>query len=90
MTIRRDERGQATVEYILMLAVLTSVFIGVMKALGGSGLSSKLTQPITGAYKRAYQNGHPEATSVDDGGKRHPRMLGKAESFRIFINPERK
>ncbi len=81
------ESGQAVVEYILLLAIVTSIFIVVSKGLTRAGLTKLLMKPLREDFSRAYQYGHPKALGFDDGGpKNHPRAEGE-NSFRLFINP---
>ncbi len=88
---RDDETGQATVEYILLLSVLVSLFLIVARGIGQMGLAEKLARPIQKDFKAAYQYGHPKAKGSADGGfEHHPRAMegGKdKENFRIFLNP---
>ena len=89
----RDESGQAITEYILLLSVLVSIFVGVAAALRGKNLGAMVTKPIQQDFKYAYQYGHPKARGYDDGGPtKHPRAVDPTGSdtsnFRIFLNPE--
>jgi Flp pilus assembly pilin Flp len=87
--VRENESGQAVVEYILLLAVVASVYILMGKALASSGLGNLLMTPITGDFARTYQYGRHDALGFDDGGpKNHPRARGGDGNFRLFINPE--
>ena len=80
-----NETGQATVEYILMLAIILIGFLMLSQGLATTGLMAKLAAPISGPFAKAYQNGHYQATAPDDpgGAFKHPRATGP-ESFRIF------
>jgi hypothetical protein len=85
---RRDS-GQATIEYVLLIATVVSFYLIVLRGLGRIGVSSRVAGPITGEFARAYRYGHPKAKGPDDGGPDlHPRFLG-GNNFRIFLNPDR-
>ncbi len=87
-----DERGQAVIEYILLLVVVVGFFLSVASFFSNIGLGQKLAKPITGDFAHAYQLGDPKAKSLDDGApERHPRVYDEGpENFRIFINPDQK
>lgn len=87
----KDERGQAVVEYILILAVITGFFVLVTRALRDEKIASAVLKPLTEEHARAYQFGHPEARGPDDGRgpKLHPRIPGDGGG-RIFLNPASK
>lgn len=83
----RDERGQATVEYILLISIVVSLFVILADGIGKAGLMTKLMGPLSGDYAHAYRYGHPKALGYDDGGpKKHPRWNtnGSNDNFRIF------
>jgi hypothetical protein len=88
--LRKDESGQAVVEYILMLSVVATLYI-LAKALSESGIAETMMRPLTQDFARAYRYGHVEAQGFEDGGpKNHPRAsqdTGEG-NFRIFLNPE--
>lgn len=86
----RDQSGQGTVEYIVLLAVIVSFYLVIAQGFGKIGFSKKLLAPLNQDFARAYQYGHPKAKGYDDGGPAfHPRIEGGGENnFRIFINPE--
>lgn len=85
----RDRSGQAMTEYVVLLAVLVSVFVGVHQLLKQSGFGAKLLDPVREDFAATYQYGHPQArfNGQDfDGAKLHPRITSPG-NFRIFINP---
>jgi Flp pilus assembly pilin Flp len=86
----REERGQTTVEYILLLAAIVSFFLIIGRGLKGRDLTKALTKPLTEDFAFAYKYGHPKARGYDEGAPRmHPRA-GAGEdpsNFRIFISP---
>ena len=79
--------GQAIVEYMLLISMISLGFFIFMKSLSNSGLGETLITPVTGRFQRAYKNGNPEAKGFDDGGPvKHPRAEVGQGSFRIFIS----
>ena len=87
----RRDRGQATVEYILLLAAIASFAVLIAKGLKNLDVAKRLSSPLTKDFHYAYQYGHPNARGYDDGGpKMHPRASQNDDptNFRIFINPE--
>lgn len=88
-TFKKGQEGQATTEYILLLAVIVSFFMVAANWISKSGLSQKLTALVTGPFAAAYRYGHTKAKGFDDGGpKYHPRAYGGENNFRIFLNPD--
>ncbi len=86
-----DEKGQAAVEYVLLLFIIVMAFIGVAAFLSDSRLSSRIMKPIKEDYARAYRYGHVKAKGYEDGGPEyHPRIVddGGENNFRIFITLE--
>lgn len=83
------EKGQATLEYILVLGIILLIFAAVMQILTGAGLDKKIMKPITEDFRRAYQFGHPKAKGFEEPGgpDLHPRAEG-GNNFRIFFNPK--
>lgn len=86
--ILREERGQAVVEYVLLLAVTLVFFLVVTRGMIALKIEERLMRPLSQKYARAYRYGHPDALGYEDGGpKKHPRAIAPGtESFRIFIN----
>jgi hypothetical protein len=81
-----DTRGQATLEYVLMLLIVVSSYLFVVRGLMDAGLTQLFLRPIQGDYARAYQFGHPKAEFDGSGGKNHPRFNGNGDNnFRIFL-----
>lgn len=84
-----DEGGQATFEYILLIAIVVSLYVALASWASGFGLMRKLTRPITQDFAQAYQVGDPKGKGFEDGApERHPRARGCEGCFRIFINPD--
>ena len=83
-----NQRGQTTLEYVALLAVVVGVFVAVSQFLKKADLAKRLSQPITQEYRRAYQFGNPQAKGLDtEEIELHPRVV-TGNNFRIFINPE--
>jgi Flp pilus assembly pilin Flp len=85
----REEKGQAVVEYIVMVAVVVGIYLSVLTVLKNRKLGNMLTKLVLGPYAAAYQFGHTQAKGFDDGGpKFHPRADGGENNFRLFLNPD--
>lgn len=84
----RDERGQTTIEYIIIVFVVVSVFLMIVAFLNNYNLMNKLTQPLQVDFKYTYQYGKGDARGYQDPGGPfdHPR-IPTGKNFRIFINP---
>lgn len=86
---RRKQEGQALIEYIMLLAIVVTLYALVAKTLSDLGVAKKLTTPITKSFVRTYRYGHPKAAGYEEGTpKKHPRVPVGEENFRIFINPQ--
>lgn len=92
--LRRNQSGQSTVEYILLLGIVSSLFVIAMKGMRGLNLPNLITKPLQTDFAHAYQYGHPKAKGFgEDGGPSyHPRFDtgGSENNFRIFMSPGRK
>lgn len=83
--------GQAVMEYILLLAIIVSIYTLIINGLMGSNAVTALKKPLEKDYKYTYRYGHPKARGQEDGGplfipqKYEPS--GQTQNFRIFINP---
>lgn len=85
--VRRDESGQAAIEYILILTIIASFYMALMTVIDKYNLAEKLAAPLVGSYAKVYKYGHPKAKGFDEGSPEfHPRAVidGKV---RLFINP---
>ena len=89
MVKRKNESGQAIIEYVLLLAIIATAFLVASRGLGKLGIADKLTRPVKQDFAAAYRYGHPKAKGSDEGGfELHPRAIaGGGNNFRIFINP---
>lgn len=72
----QDESGQSILEYILLLAIVTSLVLLAMVGLDKIGLQQKLMSPIQEKFAQIYQYGHK------DGEKHNPK-----DARRIFMSP---
>lgn len=90
-SIIRNEKGQAAIEYVLLLSAVIFFAALLSRGLRESGISTRIMTRLQNEFRYAYQYGHPEARGMDDpdGPKMHPRILGETASgnFRIFLNP---
>ena len=83
------DSGQALTEYVILLAILVSLFSSMMALLSKSTGFANLKKTFTEQYVRAYRYGHPEARGQDDGGPKLIPQYHTDENFRIFINPSK-
>jgi hypothetical protein len=82
----REQSGQATTEYILLLAVVVSLFSLVMSQLQNFDLAKHFSDFLSKSFVGAYQYGKPGATGYDDGGPtNHPRAPDGNGDIRIFF-----
>ncbi|MFZ9596497.1 MAG: hypothetical protein ACO3A2_10520 [Bdellovibrionia bacterium] len=80
------QRGQATTEYILLLAVTVGFYLMIIRGMGRLGVSQRLMQPLTRDFASAYQYGKiPSAKERIFGDDLRP--LTDAY-FRVFLNPK--
>lgn len=87
--VMKNQSGQATTEYILLLSVVVGFYILVAGTIKRFGIAEKIMRPVIGPFAAAYQYGHPLAKGYEDGGpKNHPRIYGGEGNFRIFLNPD--
>jgi len=79
------ERGQATTEYILLLAVVLSFYLLIARGIGQIGVAQKLMSPITVEFASAYQYGKiPNRRDPAKGDQLRPL---NENGFRVFLNP---
>ena len=87
MELKLNESGQAATEYILILTIIVSFYMGLMTVVDKVNLAERLSGPIVGSYAATYKYGNPKAKGFDEGTpENHPRAVigGKV---RLFINP---
>lgn len=88
-SLASNQSGQAVVEYILILALVVSLYVTLNSWASRFGLARKLVTPISKDFAKIYQYGDPKAAGFEDETrKRHPRISGCEGCFRLFINPE--
>ncbi len=88
MKLARFQSGQTTIEYILMLSIIVSLFVGLSKFMKDSDIGSKILKPITDDYRRAYQFGGTNVKGLDqEEVEFHPRVT-QGNNFKIFVNPK--
>lgn len=82
-----NDSGQAAIEYILILTIIVSFYMGLMTVIDKARLGERLAAPIVTSYAMTYKYGNPKAKGFDEGTpENHPRAVvgGKV---RLFINP---
>ena len=86
---RADQSGQAVTEYIMLVAILTSMFLLLMRMLGDKAIAMHWITPIQKDFVAAYKYGHPQASGYDEpqGPYKHPRAAEGGTNYRIFFNP---
>jgi len=78
--------GQAITEYVLLLAIIVSLYTMLLKGLSSMNVVNNLKKPLETQFKYTYQYGHPEARGPSDGGPKYIPQKSD-DNFRIFINP---
>jgi hypothetical protein len=87
MALIREESGQATIEYVLVLSVVIAAYMAVVAMVDRARLAERLMAPIVGSYAKVYKYGHPKAKGFDEGTpENHPRAVVDGR-VRLFINP---
>jgi hypothetical protein len=81
------EAGQAVVEYVLLLAIIVSIYSLLLNKLSESNAFANMKKPLEKDYAYTYRYGHPKARGQEDGGPKYIPALRTGENFRIFINP---
>jgi hypothetical protein len=83
-----NNKGQATLEYVLLLFIVLAMFLAVAAFMRGSNLFQKVVAPVKDSFAHSYQYGHPKARGFGESGgpTHHPREYGE-ENFRLYINP---
>ncbi len=80
--------GQSTIEYILMLSIIVSLFVTFSRFFRDSQIASKILKPITEDYRRAYQFGAVNVKGLgQEEVENHPRV-SEGNNFKIFVNPK--
>lgn len=86
---RAAEQGQALVEYVLLLAFITLVYLLITKQFKALNVADRLLDPVRNRYANVYRYGHPQAKVDEQSGiyTKHPRAP-EGDAIRLFINPE--
>lgn len=85
ISIAMNEEGQATTEYILLIAALVSIFVVISAMIGKMDFPGKISKIVTGPFAATYQYGHPKVLGPNQGGPvMHPRFE-TGGNFRIFF-----
>lgn len=80
-----SNKGQATTEYVLLMAVVLSFYLMIAKGIGRIGVAQKLMSPVTVEFASAYQYGKvPSRRDRTSGDLLRP--LNNSQ-FRVFLNP---
>ncbi len=88
---RRDQSGQAMLEYVLLLSVIVGCVFLLREGIARFDVGDRLLRPLSESYARAYKYGHPKAQGFDEGEpKNHPRIETGENNFRLFLNPGQK
>ena len=86
--VQNRSSGQAVTEYILLLAVLISIFSLILNLLGKTDVIANLKKPLEKDFAFTYRYGHPQARGQNDGGPKYiPQQHDPDQNFRIFVNP---
>lgn len=89
---KKNQSGQAVMEYVLLLTVVSLMYLFASSYLRGSAVGKSISNPIQKDFAFAYRYGHPKARGLDDpdGPKLHPRISSSyaAGNFRLYINPK--
>ena len=91
MKLPNGQKGQATIEYVLLIALVVALFGVVLQFLEDTDLANKIKDEATEDVRTAYKYGHPKARGYDEGQpKQHPRITAPAgvaaDNFRMFLN----
>jgi len=84
----KNQKGQGTLEMILMMAVVIILYMVVSRELlEKQEFADKIVSPLQNQYPKVYQNGLPNARGIDDpeGPFMHPRSY-ETGNFRVFIH----
>ncbi|MCM0605324.1 MAG: hypothetical protein KA715_04480 [Xanthomonadaceae bacterium] len=95
---RSQESGQASVEYIVLLAMVVLMFISLQAGLKSFKLGDKIKTVLFEKFSNAYRYGHPSARANVDGTGGYDRQArfsnnptgNDSQNFRIFVNPSKR
>lgn len=88
-----NQKGQATTEYILMLAMIVIVYVAAAKMIRSQKWGDKMMKMVTKEFIATYKYGHPKAKDKEPPEasvlpEHHPRAVAN-DTIRIFINPSK-
>ncbi len=82
-----NESGQSVIEYVLILSIIVSFYMGLVTVIDKARLAERLAGPVVGSYAKTYKYGNPTAKGYDEGSpENHPRATADGK-VRLFINP---
>lgn len=87
----RNQSGQTTIEYALLLALVAVIFTVVVQFMKDFDVANKIKDEATEDIRAAYKYGSPVARGYDEGQpKQHPRITAPPsaanDNFRMFLN----
>ncbi len=77
--------GQAVLEYILLLAIVVSLFVLLTQKMLDLDLLQRMVGPYKTEFERAYRYGSPKSQGVAEGQVKN--LPQYEQGFRIFYNP---
>ena len=86
-----NRKGQATIEYLLMIGVAAAIAFTVLRGLKDGTFGSTIRDSLIGQFRSTYQFGDPQAkddefNNGDYSG--HPRAEGES-NFKLFVVQKR-
>lgn len=94
--VKSDESGQATVEYVLLMAMVVGIFLALQAFFQQTQLGEKLKTALFDKYSASYRYGHPDARANPDSTGQFQKQArfnngrNDTENFRIFVNPSKR
>lgn len=86
-----NNHGQAITEYVLLLAIILTIFTNIMNVIMETDAIGALKKPLETDFKYTYQYGHPKVRGQENGGPKNVPLKfepnDQHQNFRIFINP---
>lgn len=83
-----SNRGQATLEYILMLAIIVGLFAGMARFFTDSDINGRIMGPLTDQFRRTYQFGNPKTKGLDQEEPINHARVEDGQNFRLFFVPK--
>lgn len=96
--LTRDESGQGSIEYIIVLAMVVGMFVALKAGLDSYKLGDKIKTALFEKFQNVYRFGHPDARSGIDGKSGFVKQArfsnspsgNDSQNFRIFVNPSKR